>query len=201
MAASDARAPRADAQRNYERILAVARTVIEEQGTQASLRDVARRAGVGLGTLYRHFPSRDALLEALLRRRFDDLAARADVLGGSCPPHEALARWLDEFVAGAGRYRGLPASIMATLRADDSPLHASCLAMRRSVGALLQQAQTAGQVRPDVTAVDVFALANAVGWIAEQDPALTARREHLLALVLDGLGHSAATSRPLDTPG
>ncbi|MFF5235226.1 TetR/AcrR family transcriptional regulator [Dactylosporangium sp. NPDC000521] len=188
MVESGARAPRADAQRNYERILDVARTVIEEQGTQASLRDVARRSGVGLGTLYRHFPSRDALLEALLRRRFDHLAERAEVLADSCPPWEALTRWLDEFVAGAGRYRGLPESIMATLRDDDSPLHAACLGMRRSGGALLQRAQLAGQVRADVTAVDLFALANAVGWIAEQDPALTGRREHLLALVLDGLG-------------
>jgi hypothetical protein len=102
-----------------------------------------------------------------------------------------LTRWLEEFVAGAARYRGLPESIMATLRDDTSPLHTSCLGMRRSGGALLEQAQLAGQVRADVTALDLFALASAVGWIAEQSPALTGRREHLLALVLDGL-----TARP-----
>jgi hypothetical protein len=67
------------------------------------------------------------------------------------------------------------------------PLHASCLGMRRSAGALLERAQLAGQVRADVTAVDLFALASAVSWVAEQAPTLTERREHLLALVLDGL--------------
>jgi AcrR family transcriptional regulator len=178
---------RSDAQRNYERILAVARTVVEQDGTQASLRDVARRAGVGMGTLYRHFPSREALLEALLRQRFDGLAGRAAALAEEHPPGEALTRWLEEFVQGAGRYRGLPESIMATLRDDESPLHASCLAMRRSAGALLEGAQRAGHIRADVTGVDLFALASAVGWIAEQSPGLTERREHLLALVLDGL--------------
>ncbi len=73
---------RADARRNRERILEVARAVIGEQGTQASLRDIARRAGVGLGTLYRHFPNREALLDVLMRRRFDHLAARAAEMAG-----------------------------------------------------------------------------------------------------------------------
>ena len=71
---------RSDAKKNYEHLLAIARTVVTEQGSDASLRDVARRAGVGLGTLYRHFPTRDALLEALLRTGFDGLTARAGKL-------------------------------------------------------------------------------------------------------------------------
>ncbi|MFC4585175.1 TetR/AcrR family transcriptional regulator [Sphaerisporangium corydalis] len=190
------RAQRADAQRNFERILAVARTVVAEQGTQASLRDIARRAGVGLGTLYRHFPTRDALLETLLGRRFDLLAERADALAGTRAPVEALKEWLGEFTAGAAVYRGLAASMMATIDDENSPLHASCAAMRRSGARLLARAQEAGEVRADIDGTDLFALVSAVGWVSDQAPSLTARREHLLSLVMDGL-----TRRDTPEPG
>ena len=185
------RAQRVDAQRNYERILAVAATVVEEQGTDASLRDIARRAGIGLGTLYRHFPTRDALLETLLRERFSRLAARADELQTGHPADEALTVWLREFITGATAYRGLAASLMATLGDPGSPLYASCKAMREAVAALLRKGQEAGHLRPDVDGTDIFALINAVGWIAEQAPSIAARRDHLFALVMDGL-----TTRP-----
>ncbi|MER5279650.1 TetR/AcrR family transcriptional regulator [Streptomyces sp. NPDC002809] len=181
---------RADARRNRERILEVADDVIRDQGTQASLRDVARQAGVGLGTLYRHFPTRDALLETLLRQGFDGLAARADeLLDGGLPPEQALAEWLGEFTLRAGAFRGLPASLMATLGDEDSALHASCLAMRTACGRLLRAAQETGRIRPDVDGTDLFALVNALSWIADQAPSLAARRERLLALVMDGLAH------------
>ena len=191
-AAGAPRGQRADAQRNYDRILAVARTVIDEQGTQASLRDIARRAGVGLGTLYRHFPTRDALLETLLRRGFDRLTEKADALAGSRAPDEALVEWLRDFTHGSSTYRGLPSSMMATLTDESSPLHGSCLAMREAAARLLKRAQDAGHIRPDVDGTDLFALINAVGWIAEQSPSLAARRERLFSLLMDGLaGHPA----------
>lgn len=186
---------RADAQRNYERILAVAPLVIAEQGTQASLRDIARRAGVGLGTLYRNFPTRDALLETLLRQRFDALAARADALAGERAPAEALTVWLDEFTRGSATYRGLPASMMASLADEQSALHASCLNMRAAAARLLERAQDAGDIRPDIDGTDLFALVNAVGWIAEQTPALAGRRERLLGLVMEGLARDPLPGR------
>ena len=179
--------PRADAQRNYERLLVVAREVVDEQGTQASLRDVARRAGVGLGTLYRHFPTREALLETLLGRGFERLATRAADLSARLPPDEALAAWLRDFVDGSGTFRGLPASMLATLADEGSPLHASCRAMREAGARLLADAQKAGHIRPDVDGTDLFALVNAVGWMAEQAPALAERRDHLFTLILDAL--------------
>ncbi|MFJ9948840.1 TetR/AcrR family transcriptional regulator [Kitasatospora sp. NPDC091207] len=182
-----ARAPRADARRNRDRVLEAAAEVVAEQGTQASLRDVARRAEVGLGTLYRHFPTREALLETLLRRRFELLAERADVLAAAGPPERALADWLYEFTLGAGAYQGLPATLMATLSDVESPLHASCLMMRQAGGRLLRAAQETGDIRADVAAVDLFALVNALGWIADQAPGLAERREHLFRLVMDGL--------------
>jgi AcrR family transcriptional regulator len=188
-AADSPRGQRADAQRNYERILAVARAVMDEQGTQASLRDIARRAGVGLGTLYRHFPTRDALLETLLRQGFDRLATKADALAGdgAANANQALMEWLRDFTRGSGTYRGLPASIMATLADEHSPLHVSCLAMREAATRLLKRAQDSGDIRPDIDGTDLFALINAIGWIAEQAPSLAARRERLFSLVMDGL--------------
>ncbi len=185
------RAPRTDARRNHARILEVAHAVVAEQGTQASLRDIARRAGIGLGTLYRHFPTRDELLETLLGERFDRLAATATALETAHPPADALTEWLAEYAAFAAVYRGLTSSVMATLEDETSSLHASCLAMRQTVGRLLGNAQRAGLVRSDVTATDLFALVNALGWIAEQAPSLAARRDHLLGLVLDGLRPAA----------
>lgn len=179
--------PRADAQRNYERLLVVAREVVEEQGTQASLRDVARRAGVGLGTLYRHFPTRDALLETLLRRGFERLTARAEALSADLPPQEALTAWLGDFVSGASAFRGLPASMLSTLTDKSSPLYASCRAMHEAGSRLLAEAQAGGHIRQDVDGTDLFALVNAVGWIAEQTEQLKGRRDHLLTLVLAGL--------------
>jgi AcrR family transcriptional regulator len=186
-AAHAPRRQRADAQRNYERILSVARAVVDEQGTQASLRDIARRAGVGLGTLYRHFPTRDAMLEALLRQGFDRLAMRAEELAGNRAPDAALMEWLRDFIRGSTAYRGLPASMMALLANEHSPLHASCQAMRAAATRLLERAQDAGHIRRDVDGTDLFALVNAIGWIAEQAPTLAARRERLFSLVMDGL--------------
>ncbi|QXJ26497.1 TetR/AcrR family transcriptional regulator [Actinomadura graeca] len=178
---------RADAQRNRARILDVARTVIEEQGTQASLRDIARRAEVGMGTLYRHFATREELLEALLGGRFDRLAAHAAALEASHPPAEALTEWLRAFAEGAATYRGLAASMIATLEDGRSSLHASCVAMRDAGGRLLARAQQAGRIRPDVDGTDLFALFSALASIADVAPSIGLRHEHLFDVVMEGL--------------
>ena len=186
------RAPRADAQRNRARILDVARTVLREQGTQASLRDIARRADVGMGTLYRHFPTRDELLEALLRDHFDRLATQAEALDAAPDPGVALTEWLRHFATGSAAFRGLPGSLIATLTDESSSLHTSCMSMRDAAGRLLRRAQDCGQFRPDVDGTDLFALVSAVSWIADQSPKIAVRQEHLLSLVLDGLRHAPA---------
>jgi AcrR family transcriptional regulator len=181
------RAKRTDAQRNYEQIVAVARVVVAEQGTNASLRDVARRADVGLGTLYRHFPTREALLEVLLRRSFDELADEAHRLEATQPPLEALDAWLRRLVAANTAFRGMAGSMMATLKDDSSPLQAACAAMRASGERLLRRAQADHHVRSDVDGTDVLALAYALAWIGEQAPPLAARTDHLISLVIDAL--------------
>jgi AcrR family transcriptional regulator len=102
---------RADAKKNYDQLLSVAREIVARDGAGASMRDVARQAGVGFGTMYRHFPTREALLEALLRNGFDAMTARANELEASSEPAEALLIWLRETVAAAHAYSGVTAPL------------------------------------------------------------------------------------------
>jgi len=159
---------RADAKKNYDHLLAVARDVIGEQGADASLRDVARRAGVGLGTLYRHFPTRDALLEALLRTSFDELAVHARQLQASISAEDALLSWLRDFVAFAHKFRGVTSAMMTAIEAPESALHASCVAMKASGAELLARAQAEGVARKDLDGADLYALAAALAWLGDQ---------------------------------
>lgn len=159
---------RADARRNYEQLLAVAREAFAEHGTDASLRDVARRAGVGIGTLYRHFPTREALLEALMSSGFDALQSRAEELLAASSPGDALLTWLRELAVGSTTYQGLPSSVMAALREEGSELHASCHAMRAAGGRLLARAQESGAVRADLVIGELLALVAGIAWASEQ---------------------------------
>lgn len=173
---------RADARHNYDRLVAVAATVVTEQGVEASLRDVARRADVGLATLYRHFPTREDLLEALLRTSFDELATRADALEASSPPAEALVLWFREAVACAHRYRGVTTAMAAAIDHPESALHASCVSMRAAGARLLAAAQADGTARTDVDGSDLFALMAALAWLFDQ-PAFSPGADHLFSVV------------------
>jgi AcrR family transcriptional regulator len=187
VAATESRPLRADAQRNRDRLLAVAARAFAQDGPDVTLDSIAKEAGVGIGTLYRHFPTREALLEALLSSRFDRLRDRADSLLTSEPPLEAFRRWLSELAVGSTTYRGLPEEVMTALRDKDSQLHASCVAMRAAGARLLKQAQDSGAVRPDVTADEALSLAAGVAWVAEQSPDPAGRLDKLLSIVMSGL--------------
>ena len=173
---------RADARKNYDHLLAVAREVVTEAGADASLRDIARRAGVGLGTLYRHFPRREVLLEALLRGSFDALAVRAGELQASASPGQALTAWLGEAVAVAHRYRGAIDAMVAAIADPDSALHASCHGMRAAGTGLLLRAQEQGEARADIDGADLFGLLGALAWMRDQ-PALAPRADHLFDVI------------------
>jgi AcrR family transcriptional regulator len=177
---------RADAQKNYDHLLVVAREVVTEQGADASLRDVARRAEVGMGTLYRHFPTREALFEALLRESFDGLAASAAELATADAAGPALLAWLGDIVAVASIHSGVIASMVAAIDDPESALHASCVAMKAAGTRLLVRAQAAGVARSDVDGADLFALVGALSWIKDQ-PALAPRAERLFALISSAL--------------
>ncbi|WUD77375.1 TetR/AcrR family transcriptional regulator [Streptomyces sp. NBC_00510] len=161
-------ANRADALRNRDLLLAVAKEAVAENGTDTSLREIARRAGVGIGTLYRHFPNREALLEALLESSFVTLQARAEELLTSGNPGEAFLAWLREMTAGAATYQGLPESIRDALADDESSLHATCAEMKTAGGLLLERAQKDGSVRLDVSLTEVIDLALGLAWAAEK---------------------------------
>lgn len=173
---------RADAKKNYDQLLAVARDVVTEQGADASLRDVARKAGVGLGTLYRHFPTREALLEALLRTNFDGLAQRANELERSDDAGSALVTWLREAVAMTHDYSGAIALMVAAISDEDSALHVSCITLRAAGTRLLLRAQAEGAARADMDGNDLFALISALAWLADQPP-LVPRADHLFDIM------------------
>ncbi|MEU3877828.1 MULTISPECIES: TetR/AcrR family transcriptional regulator [Streptomyces] len=178
---------RADARRNYERLLAEARTAFTEHGTDASLEDIARRAGVGIGTLYRHFPNRTALMSAVFQGEVDGLLARSRELLASPEPCRALVAWLRAIVTHASTYRGLSRALMAA-QSDKASAMARCsLPMREAGSALLARAQQAGAISPDVDIVDVMQLTNAIALAVEQSPDDPELADRLLTLTLTGL--------------
>jgi AcrR family transcriptional regulator len=178
---------RRDARRNHDHLLTAARATFTEQGTDASLREVARRAGVGIGTLYRHFPTREALLEALLGHGFDTLRAEAAHLLAAADPRDALVTWLRQLAIGSTRYDGLPASVMSALHDPDSRLHASCEGLRAAAAALLERAQRSGQIRADLDTGELLATVSAMAWAAKQAPRPADRTERYLRLLLEGM--------------
>ena len=177
---------RADAQKNRDQLLTVARTVLTDQGADASLRDIARRAGVGLGTVQRHFPSRESLYEALLRTSFDELTATAAVLGTADSAGDALVSWLRDFVAVASNYRGVISSMVHAIDDPESALHASCVTMRAGGTRLLARAQAEGTARTDIDGADLFALVGALAWLGDQ-PALAPRAEHIFDVITSAI--------------
>ncbi|MFC8455052.1 TetR/AcrR family transcriptional regulator [Kitasatospora sp. NPDC057223] len=181
---------RADARRNYERLLAAAATVLEEQGTEASLEEVARRAGVGIGTLYRHFPTRAALLEAVLQESMATLESRANVLAATPDPAAGLLLWLRDLAAYAARYRGLASTVMVNL-VDERTEFESCAGMLHAAGKLLQRAQLSGGIRADVSMSDAVTLVNALVWSLEQGGGDPEQFERLFTVLADGLRHPA----------
>ncbi|TXS56607.1 TetR/AcrR family transcriptional regulator [Streptomyces sp. t39] len=192
---TETRPKRADARRNYERLLTEARAVFAARGTDASLEEIARRSGVGIGTLYRHFPSRHAMMSAVFQDALAELLERSRELAAAEQPCRALVDWLRAVVAHAGEYRGLATALMSGT-ADDSSAMASCsMSLREAGEGLLQRAQESGAVRPDVSIGDLMQLTNAIALAAEQSPTDTELPDRLLALTLRGLradGPSAA---------
>ncbi|MEV4252329.1 helix-turn-helix domain-containing protein [Spirillospora sp. NPDC049652] len=176
---------RADARRNIDRIIAAAGALIAEDGADASLEEVARRAGVGSATLHRHFPSRQALLEAVFRDRVETLCAKAEDLLSDPDPGEALLTWLRAVGAHAVANRGLGASLM---RSGDPTLGGTCHDMVINAGdALLARARTADAVRPEIDITHLLKLVSAIALATEHDPDGPAEADRLLAIAIDGV--------------
>jgi AcrR family transcriptional regulator len=156
------RRQRSDAQRNYALLIAAADEAFTRDGVGASLEKIAKAAGVAVGTLYSHFPTRDDLLAHLIADRMNRLTDLGQRLFDAEDPAAALFEWLGVFGAGATAYQGLPESVIRTLHDPQSPLFNSCENLRQTCAALLERAQGAGQVRTDTIAIDVLAMTAAL---------------------------------------
>jgi AcrR family transcriptional regulator len=177
------RPKRADARRNYEKLLAAAVAAFADHGTDASLEEIARRAGVGIGTLYRHFPTRQALLEAAYIDEVEAMSARAHDLE-DLEPWEALTTWLRQFVRFAATKRALADEMLNSIDAE-APVFVSCRAAITDAGELLlKRAQDAGEARKDTNFSDVGRM---VGGIASIRTADSGQIDRILELALDGL--------------
>ena len=177
------RPKRADALRNYEKVLDAAREAFAEGGEATALEEIARRAGVGIGTLYRNFPNRQALLEAIYVEEVEQVCqAAADF--ADAEPWEALTGWVDRVVAYIGTKLALATELQKYLDAD-SELFTACRTSLWSAGEpLLAQAQQAGVVREDITIGELIHLVVGIVKIPSTDPG---QKDHLLRVALDGL--------------
>jgi AcrR family transcriptional regulator len=180
-------AMRADARRNRQRLLDAALQVYAERGADdASLDEIARRAGVGIGTLYRHFPTRQALLEAVYRDQVEELCAVARELHDEAPPEQALERWLRALMAFATTKKNLSSSLMSG--PNKSEVATSCSAMvREAATKLLAEAQQTGQVRADVDAIDLLRMSHALAIAADLPYSHPDQGERLMSVLLAGL--------------
>jgi len=178
-----ARPQRADARRNYEKVLAAAREAFAEGGESTALEEIARRAGVGIGTLYRHFPNRQALLEALYRDEVDEIGRSAAALRDA-EPWEALNSWIERVMAYLATKHALAHELLNYLDRDAELFQSCRAALFEAGGPLLERAQQAGVVRPDVDIDQVIQMVMGIAKIPATDRRQT---EHILRIALDGL--------------
>jgi AcrR family transcriptional regulator len=177
---------RADAQRNYDKLLEAAREAFAEDGSAATLDDIAHRAGVGIGTLYRHFPTRQHLLEAVYIDEVQAMAQSAADLA-ALPPWEALDTWLHQYVRYAATKRALAEELLAYIDTDAEVFQACRAAVVGAGDMLLERAQKAGVVRPDTNFGDVGRIVAGLAAIRGTEPE---QIERMLDIVLDGLRYS-----------
>lgn len=178
---------RADAARNRQRLLEVAADAFAEHGTEASLEDIARTAGVGVGTLYRHFPTRADLIAEVYRASADELCADADRLAAELPARDALDAWLLGFVGYVARKRGMASALKAALGPESAAVfHTARGRFEETAGRLIAAAQADGSIRRDVEPSDVMRAVSGVcmAQAEAQDPE---RARRVIRLILDGL--------------
>jgi len=208
--AAPVRKPRVDAVRNRERVLEAAKAVFSAGGPDASLEAVARRAGVGIGTLYRHFPTREALFEAVYRREVEQLGELAEQLKTEAEPVEALRRWLRSNVEFVGTKKGMATALALAAKPSSELTAFSFERLTQAVGALLDRAIAAGEIRADVSPEDLLRALVGMCYLHDQ-PGWQQSVMRLLDVFVDGLcvpakavpkaarAHKAAATR-VETP-
>ncbi|MCV7420535.1 TetR/AcrR family transcriptional regulator [Mycobacterium yunnanensis] len=176
---------RADAQRNRRRVLDAARDAFDRDGVTASLDDIARAAGVGPGTLYRHFPTRDRLVRAVIDDGLVDIHDMGVALLVESDPAQAVETWLNAYVEQGSMFKGLAETLVTPT--DESDDLDSCRRAREAGTALIARAVREGAFHPDVRADDVLDMVAAVTWVGEQPNRQAGQRERLLKLLVAGM--------------
>jgi AcrR family transcriptional regulator len=191
------RPQRADARRNRDLLLVAAAEVYGERGVDASLEEIARRANVGIGTLYRHFPTRDALTEAVYRREVSLLCDGVDDLIANNAGDAALAQWMRRFAGYVAKKKGMAMALKSVLGADSELFTHSHQRIRTAIGTLITAATEAGTIRDDVEPDDLL---RAMGGIcmATDSPDWADRTTRLVDLLVDGLRYGAPGPRSGD---
>jgi AcrR family transcriptional regulator len=190
-AAEPARTMRADARRNREKLLLAAVELFAGAGEDVALEAIAERAGVGIATLYRNFPTREALAAAAYRNEVQRLCDAAGELLRERPADVALAEWMDRFVTYVAAKRSMANMLQSVIASSDSALYTD--ARRQMVGAitvLLEAAERDGSIRGDVEPEDVLRVMSGI-WLAADGEEWTARARRLLGLLMDGLRYGA----------
>jgi AcrR family transcriptional regulator len=183
--------PRADAERNRENLLAAALKLFTASKDEVTLSAVAEAAGVGIGTLYRHFPTRDALVEAVYRNEVARLADAAPKLLEKMPPLDALEDWLRRYAGLIAAKRGLSQALKAIFEPGSAAATYSREAMTRALGVLLDAAATSGAIRSDADPQDILLAIAASVWVSPDAKDWKERAARVQKLVVDGLKFGA----------
>jgi AcrR family transcriptional regulator len=180
------RAPRADAARNRGQLLAVATRVFMSADTEPSMRAIAREAGVGIATLYRHFPTRESLVDAVYRDQVERLTAGARELLAQVPPAEAMRRWMDLFGDWIATKNGMLDTLLSMIQSGEIAHAETRTELLTAITAILDAGRVVGELRPDVTAEDIAAGLIGIFTVAPR-PQREASADRLLNLLMDGL--------------
>ncbi|MDT0345776.1 TetR/AcrR family transcriptional regulator [Streptomyces litchfieldiae] len=194
MPATGDRPLRADARRNRARLLDAAVRAFSQDGPEVTLEAIARDAGVGIGTLYRHFPTREALVEAAYRNELARLCDAVPDLLGDRPPDAALRAWMARFVDYMTTKRGMADTLRAVIASGGDPYAPSRDQLTAAVGTLLRTGAETGHLRPDIDPADLLAGLGGVA-LATGEPGQRARAGRLLDLLMDGLRHHPTGNR------
>lgn len=190
VAVAGVRPRRADARRNYDSLLQVATEAFTNEGVEVPLEELARRAGVGIGTLYRHFPSRDVLVETVYRAEVDRLAAAADELLDELPPGEALEAWMHRFVGYVATKRGMAAALKNVSASHPELVATSRDRTKAAATKLLGAASAAGDVRGDTDPQDLVRAISGICLASDQSD-WQQQATRLVGLLMDGLRYGA----------
>jgi AcrR family transcriptional regulator len=193
------RKPRSDAVRNRERVLEAAKAVFSAGGSDASLEAVAKRAGVGIGTLYRHFPTREALFEAVYRREVEQLSELAEQLKSAAAPVDALRSWLRSNVELVATKKGMIAALALVVQAPSELYTYSFDRLTKAVGTLLDRAVAAGEIRADISPEDLLRALIGMCYLHDQ-PGWQSTVLRLMDVFIDGLRVQPDAGRKARSP-